>query len=116
MLLQLDPTDGRPLYRQIAAAVRRAIREEQIGPGDRLPAARDLAASLGVNMHTVVKAFGLLREEGLLEVRRGRGAIVTAGSSEAAGMSHLAKELVREARSQGYTLDEVVDIVSKEFS
>ena len=116
MLLQLDPTDGRPLYLQIAAAVRRAIREEEIGPGDRLPAARDLAASLGVNMHTVVKAFGLLREEGLLEVRRGGGATVAAGSSEAAGITHLAQELARVARSQGFTLDEVVEIVSKVFS
>ena len=116
MLLHLDPTGGLPLYRQIAAAVRRAIRDGEIAPGDRLPAARDLAASLGVNMHTVVRAFGLLREEGLLEVRRGRGAIVTAGSSQTAGITQLAKELAAEARRQGYTLDEVVEVVSKEFS
>jgi DNA-binding transcriptional regulator YhcF (GntR family) len=116
MLLKLDPTGGLPLYRQIASAVRRAIRDGDVQPGDRLPAARDLAASLGVNMHTVVRAFGLLREEGLLEVRRGRGAIVAAGSSEAAGVQVLARDLADEARRQGYTLDEVVDIITKEFS
>jgi GntR family transcriptional regulator len=116
MLLQLDPAGGLPLYRQIAAAVRRAIRDHEVEAGDRLPSARDLAASLGVNMHTVVRAFGLLREEGLLEVRRGRGAIVTAGSADAAEIVALAKELTAEARRQGYTLDEVVDVVTKEFT
>lgn len=116
MLLKLDPTGGLPLYRQIAAAVRRAIRDEEITPGDRLPAARDLATSLGVNMHTVVRAFGVLRDEGLLEVRRGRGAIVAQGSTETAGVTQLTRELTHEARKQGYTLAEIVELISKEYT
>lgn len=115
MLLKLDPTDGVPLYLQISAAVRRAIREGDVSAGDRLPATRDLATSLGVNMHTVVRAYRILRDEGLLEVRRGRGAIVAAGSHETAAVTHLVKELASEALAQGYSRGEVLEMIEKEM-
>ena len=51
MLLRLNPESGLPLYHQIAAAVRRAVADGEVGPGDRLPAARDLAQSLDVMAH-----------------------------------------------------------------
>jgi DNA-binding transcriptional regulator YhcF (GntR family) len=116
MLIKFEPSNTAPLYHQIASAVRRAIREGDISEGDRLPATRDLATSLGVNMHTVVRAYGILRDEGLLEMRRGRGATVRAGSTAAAGITHLVKELAEEARRQGFELDELTDMITKEFS
>lgn len=116
MLLRLDPTGNLPLYLQIAAAVRRAIREGEVSEGDRLPATRDLAMSLGVNMHTVARAYGILREEGLLEVRRGRGATVTAGSAGTAGINALVSELAREARRAGFETAEIVEMITKEMS
>jgi len=69
-----DPTD---LYEQVAGEIRRAIAEGEAKPGERLPPAKDLAAVLGVNTNTVLRALRLLRDEGLLEFRRGRGISVT---------------------------------------
>lgn len=116
MLLQLDPDSGLPLYVQIAAAVRRAVAEGDVVPGDRLPAARDLAQSLDVNMHTVLRAYNDLREEGLIELRRGRGAIVREGSFRTAGIQNLVTELAAEAGRQGLTKSELIEMLNKEFS
>jgi DNA-binding transcriptional regulator YhcF (GntR family) len=116
MLLKLNPDSGLPLFGQIAAAVRRAIRDGDISPGDRLPAARDLARSLDVNMHTVLRAYNGLRDEGLIELRRGRGAIVREGSTAVAGVHHLVVELATEARRQGMSSTEVVQMLQKELS
>ena len=116
MLLELDSTSGLPLYVQIAAAVRRAVAEGEVVVGDRLPAARDLALTLDVNMHTVLRAYKDLRDEGVIELRRGRGAIVREGSLSAASVRQLIAELVAEAERRGVSVDEVVDMVKKEFS
>ncbi|MCJ7725082.1 MAG: GntR family transcriptional regulator [Acidimicrobiia bacterium] len=115
-MIEFHPSDGVPLYLQIASSIRRAMREAQISDGDRLPAARDLAESLGVHMHTVVRAYGILRDEGLLDVRRGRGATVRVGSADAAEVAHLVSELVAAARHQGLELQELIDLITKEHS
>ena len=65
-----DPTD---LYEQVAGEIRRAIADGEAKPGERLPPAKDLAAVLGVNTNTVLRSLRVLRDEGLLEFRRGRG-------------------------------------------
>ena len=115
MLLKLDPDSGQPLYEQIAAAVRRAVADGDVVGGDRLPAARDLAQSLDVNMHTVLRAYNDLREEGLIELRRGRGAIVRKGTVGTASVHHMVAALAAEARRQGLSSDEVVEMLRKEF-
>ncbi|GAA2032221.1 GntR family transcriptional regulator [Agromyces tropicus] len=102
-----DPTD---FYEQVAGQIRRAIAEGEAKPGERLPPAKDLAAVLEVNTNTVLRALRLLRDEGLLEFRRGRGVSVAA-SPERGAVLHKARELVELARRNGYALDEVVDIV-----
>ena len=102
-----DPTD---LYQQVAGEVRRAIAEGEAKPGERLPPAKDLAAVLGVNTNTVLRALRVLRDEGLLEFRRGRG-ISVAGTPERGAVVARAKELVDFARRQGYPLDELMQII-----
>ena len=116
MLLKLNPDSGLPLYRQIAAAVRRAVADGDVTAGDRLPAARDLAQSLDVNMHTVLRAYSDLRDEGTIELRRGRGAIVREGTAETAGIHHLVAELAEEAGRLGLAVDEVTEMLRKELS
>ncbi len=80
MLLTLDHDDSAPLYEQLAAAVRRALASGELADGERLPSARDLALQLDVNMHTVLRAYAVLGDEGLLKVRRGRGAVVVSNT------------------------------------
>jgi GntR family transcriptional regulator len=104
-----DPTD---LHEQVAAELRRAIAEGEAKAGERLPPARDLAAVLGVNTNTVLRALRILRDEGLLEFRRGRGITVT-GTPERSAVIARARELVRFARRHGYKLDELIGILEQ---
>jgi GntR family transcriptional regulator len=106
-LNKADPTD---LYEQVAAEIRRAIADGEAKPGERLPPAKDLAAVLGVNTNTVLRSLRLLRDEGLLEFRRGRG-ISIAGTPERGAVVQRARELVEFARKHGYRTDELVEII-----
>ncbi len=74
--LPLDSRSRIPLYRQIARHLRRMIREGALASGERLPAGREFAAFLGVSRTTVVQAYALLEEEGLIEQRGRSGAYV----------------------------------------
>ncbi|MFD9795449.1 GntR family transcriptional regulator [Streptomyces sp. NPDC059070] len=113
MLFRVDPASPVPLGDQIAASVRRAIAEGTVRPGERLPAARVLAGSLGVNVHTVLRGYQRLREEGLIELRRGRGAAVvdSTTSTARARLMVRVRELAEEARGLGLTEDEVIQLV-----
>jgi GntR family transcriptional regulator len=90
--------------------VRRAIADGEAAPGDRLPPARDVAAVLGVNRNTVLRALRTLRDEGLLDFRRGRGVTVT-GSPQRGTVATRARELVAVGRRYGYTAEELIDLV-----
>lgn len=78
MFLRLDPSSGIPLGVQIGNGLRLAIVTKRLLPGEQLPSARDLAADLRVNFHTVRKVYLELEEGGLLESRRGLGTFVAA--------------------------------------
>jgi GntR family transcriptional regulator len=105
VLVRVDLGSGEPLHLQIAAQVRRAIADVQAAPGEQLPPARELAASLDVNMHTVLRAYAALRDEGLVDMRRGRG--VTVASTPRARVVELAHELLAEARRHSLGLREL---------
>jgi GntR family transcriptional regulator len=94
----------------VAAEIRRAIADGEIGPGERMPPARDLAAILGVNSNTVFRALRILRDEGLLEFRRGRG-VTVAGTPERTAVLVRARELLDFARRQGYRPHELIEII-----
>ncbi len=83
MFLRLDPSSGIPLGVQIANGLRLAIVTQRLRPGEQLPSARDLAADLRVNFHTVRKVYLELEQAGLLESRRGLGTFVAATSRTA---------------------------------
>ena len=109
--VQVDASSSVPLNEQVSGLLRRAIAEGEAGPGERLPPARDLAAVMGVNSNTVLRALRVLRDEGLLEFRRGRG-ITVAGDAPTKGLLITrARELIALAQRQGYRPEEVIQII-----
>jgi len=116
MLIRLDEASTAPLFEQIAAGIRRAIAAGEVAQGQQLPAGRDLASALGVNMHTVLRAYAQLRDEGLIELRRGRGAVVrpsAASASAQATLTELVRSLLAEARRQGLSRAEVIALIDR---
>jgi len=112
-MLEIDHASPVPLHEQVAAAIRRAIAEGEARAGERLPPARDLAAVLGVNANTVFRALRTLREEGLVEFRRGRGVSVTTIAPQRSPVVAKARELVALARRCGYRPQELVELIEQ---
>lgn len=100
------------LHEQVAGEIRRAIADGEAKPGERLPPAKDLAHVLGVNTNTVLRALRQLRDEGLLEFRRGRGITVT-GTAEQSALVDRAKDLIHYARTQGYKPEELIRLIQQ---
>lgn len=98
MLIRVDPTDRMPIFAQIAASVRGAIARGEVTAGERLPAARELATSLDVNIHTVLRGYQILRDEGCVELRRGRGAVVCDRAPERAEVIEALDRLIEVAQ------------------
>lgn len=113
MLVKLDVGGEVPLFEQIAAQVRAGIGRGDPAPGERLPTARELAEALGVNMHTVLRAYGLLRDEGLLEVRRRRGVTVRSGGDTRARLVELVRALRAEAARQGLAVGDLHRLIDE---
>ena len=115
VLVRIDEADPRTLYVQIADQLRGAIARGHVGDGDRLPPGRDLAGMLKVNLHTVLRAYGQLRDEGLVEMRRGRGVTVLGGASTRTTLSEMAARLVSDARGMGLDRREVLALVEEQL-
>ena len=108
--VNIDRSDPAPLHDQVAAQIRRAISDGEAGPGERLPLARDLAAVLGVNKNTVLRALHTLRGEGLLEFRRGRG-ITVAGTPQRGAVLARTRDLLEFARHHGFGREEIIQMI-----
>lgn len=113
MLFTVDPTSAVGLADQVASQVRGALAEGRVVAGDRLPPAREVAAGLGINMHTVLRAYAALRDEGLVDLRRGRGAVVRADPDALAlrrtALTARLRELVAEAAELGLDRDRLIE-------
>ena len=108
--VKVDRSEPMPIHDQVAAEIRRAIADGEAAPGERLPLAKDIAAILGVNKNTVLRAMHILRDEGLLEFSRGRG-ITVAGTPERSVVLSRVREVVSFARKHGYRADEVIEMI-----
>jgi len=115
MLIRLDPDSPQGLADQIAAQVRGAIADGTLQAGEKLPPARELASGLDVNMHTVLRAYGDLRDEGLIDLRRGRGAHVHAGANLplTAQLQQQIRDLVASAARIGLSKEQLIDEIRK---
>jgi GntR family transcriptional regulator len=116
MLLRIDTASAEPLFAQIAAAVRTAVLRGELPTGERLPAAKDVAASLDVNLHTVLRAYQDLRDEGLVDLRRGRGAVVTDRAEQYRALHEEIPRLVERARVLGVPSAALIAMVKEASS
>lgn len=109
--VKVDRSEPTLLHDQVAGDIRRAIAEGEARPGEKLPPARDLAAVLGVNTNTVLRALRILRDEGILELTRGRGIFVTGAARQKSVVRSKAQELLTIARREGYRREELIQLI-----
>ena len=81
MIITIDETASEPLYKQIHDQVIAGIATGQLEPGMSLPSVRSLASDLGINLHTVNKAYAILRDEGYVQMRGRAGAVISEPSA-----------------------------------
>lgn len=111
MLWRVDGSSRTPLRDQICASVRRGLCDGDLPPGEALPTARELARVLQVDPNTVLAAYRSLRDEGLLEFRRGRGVRVAAGGVARAEVTTAARALAEIGRTHGYSKAELIHLI-----
>jgi GntR family transcriptional regulator len=110
--VKVDRNDPALLHEQVAAQIRQAISDGEAKPGERLPPARHIAAVIGVNTNTVLRALRLLRDEGLLELRQGRGVRVVGTPERSAVLAKVA-ELVQLGQQEGYTRAQLAGMIER---
>ena len=122
MFLSIDINDRRAIYRQIADGIKALIASGQLREGQSLPAVRQVAADLGVNLNTIAAAYRDLQSEGLIIVKRGLGATVASRNKPQQGAKHSQDELRRPLRTAltelvlaGMPRGQILDLVSDEL-
>lgn len=112
MLVRIDAAKDQPIYAQIADSVRASVSAGELKAGEKLPPADDIAIGLGVNKHTVLHAYQELRDEGLVDLRRGRGAVITPLAEAIAELQFEAQQLASRARELGIEPETLAAIVA----
>lgn len=121
LFFQIDPQSGLPVYRQLMDQTKHYLASGTLSEGDQLPSIRELATRLAVNPATVVKAYSELQNEGVIEMKQGKGAFVSMGipKTQIPGrkvqVGRIARQLVVEAQQLGMELDHVRDLVEDEW-
>ena len=121
MIFKVNPAAGQPLYVQLIQQIRHAIETGLLADGEALPPIRNLAAEIVVSPNTIVKAYSELQHEGLVELRHGSGAYVTAKRrvKSRAELVRAAQARVREfienLRDEGLSDEEIHRMVDAEL-
>ncbi len=97
MIVRLNPSSGIPIYLQITEQVKHAVETGALRAGDQLPTIRKLAEDLVANPNTVVRAYRELEHEGIIELRHGSGAFVSASAANGARITRKAQSIVQSA-------------------
>jgi len=118
-ILQIDFNSDEAIYIQLRNQIIMGIATAHIQEGDTLPSVRQLADDIGINMHTVNKAYAVLKGEGILSLDRRRGAVVCIDKDKAVALADL-KDNLRVTLAKGccqeITLDEVHELIDEIFS
>ena len=119
MLIEIDFNSPEAIYIQLRNQIVMEIAQDRLHDGDSLPSVRSLARDLGVNMHTVNKAYAILREEGYLKLDRRRGAIVSVEKAskerELEKINAYMQMIVAQAICKEITKEEMKQIVGEMY-
>jgi len=121
MFLSISDHDSRPIYRQIISQIKEQIGNGTLKPGDDLPSVREVADSLGINMHTVRSAYLKLRDEGIINLYLGRRARIARRQSPfrntelESDIKVRMKELIIDALLTGITPDDLRELINQQL-
>ena len=116
MLIRIDFNSDEALYLQLRNQIIMGIANAEIQEGESLPSVRDLADSIGINMHTVNKAYSVLKQEGFVKVDRRKGAVVAVDMDKLQAMEELKKDLqvlLAKSRCKNVSKEEVHALIDE---
>jgi DNA-binding transcriptional regulator YhcF (GntR family) len=118
MIWQIDFESDEAIYMQLLNQIIIGIAADMIHEGDSLPSVRQLADNIGINMHTVNKAYGILRQEGFIKLDRRKGAVIAVDADKLRAIQEMRREMsVMLARCicKGVSREEVHDVVDEVY-
>ena len=119
MLIEIDFNSDEALYLQLRNQIIMGIAPMELREGDSLPSVRQLAEHIGINMHTVNKAYTVLKQEGFVKVDRRRGAVIAIDLDKIKAMQELKKDLfvaLAKSSCKGISRQEVHELIDELYS
>lgn len=117
MLIEIDFSSDEAIYQQLCNQIILGIATSRLTDGEVLPSVRQMADEIGINMHTVNKAYTVLRQEGFVKVDRRRGAFVSVDDNNRERALRLVEKdlrvLLAEARCRGLKKNEILMLVDR---
>ncbi|EUJ58949.1 GntR family transcriptional regulator [Listeria fleischmannii] len=117
MLLQIDLQKEEPIYMQIVHQIIEGIAKNELKPGDDLPSVRSLGADIGINFHTVNKAYQILKQEGFILIHRQKGVVIHPDAAYLANTAYVEKlkrdirPIIAEAAARNLPIHEMEKLV-----
>ena len=118
MIIEIDFNSSEAIYMQIRNQIIVGIATTQLQEGDSLPSVRHLAEEIGINMHTVNKAYAVLREEGIIHLDRRRGAVIAIDMNKLQALEDMKRQLavvLAKGRCKNITKEDVYTLVDEIF-
>ena len=118
MIIKIDFNSEEAIYVQLRNQIVLGIATAQLHEGDSLPSVRQLADEIGINMHTVNKAYAVLREEGIIQLDRRRGAVIAIDMNKLQALEDMKCQLavvLAKGRCKNITKQEVYALVDEIF-
>ncbi|AJS61297.1 GntR family transcriptional regulator [Paenibacillus sp. IHBB 10380] len=119
MVIQLDMQSDIPIYSQLMNQIIEGIASGALQPGEPLPSVRSLASDIGVNLHTVNKAYTLLKQDGFIQIHRQKGVVIQPEGMPGVTPEYELKQhsqlrpIIAEALCRGMTQEQLTDIVNQ---
>ncbi|MBQ4559526.1 MAG: GntR family transcriptional regulator [Tyzzerella sp.] len=118
MIIEINFNSTEAIYMQLRNQIIMGIATAKLQEGDSLPSVRQLAEEVGINMHTVNKAYALLREEGIIHLDRRRGAVIAIDMNKLQAMEDMKRQLsvvLAKGRCKNITKEDVYTLVDEIF-